>query len=669
MTPPCDFGSHRVFLVGTASQGRGTRSLDHCWHGMPRIHALSASVVNQIAAGEVLERPASAIKELLENSLDALSTRIEIDIVAGGSELIRIVDDGEGIHPDDLLLAVTSHATSKIRAASELFGVRTFGFRGEALASIAEVSHLRLRSRTADEPHAHELEVHYGDVGTVQESGGPLGTMIEIRNLFENVPVRRKFLKSVATEFGQITDQFTRIALAHPRLHLVLRHNDRMVYQLPAVDSPLERIKVFFGEDLAEQLIAVDSEHNGIKLWGYVGHPDLSKATRKHQFLFLNGRWIQDRTLQHALTEGYRGLMMVGRHPVAFLFLELPPDLVDVNVHPTKSEVRFQDVQQLFRQVLSTIRTKFLSLDLQSKLTIPAAATTATPMTLTPMPVQPALRSEFADWAKAELGRWTPETPPAFHHAADLGVATVEPTTGIAEREPSWSAESLLESRLEELETTPTEETFATAPQHSSPTPVVTAPSPITRALQVHDCYIVIESAEGLTVIDQHALHERVLYEQFRARVLNNAVESQRLLMPVPVDVSAKEAALLVEHTELLDKLGFGVEEFGKDTVLVNRHPVMLRRLDLATLVHDLAERLDNGGASPTRRDLLDELLHMMACKAAVKAGQRLTPEEIESLLEQRHLCDDAHHCPHGRPTALTLSRAELDRQFGRLGA
>lgn len=634
---------------------------------MPRIHALSASVVNQIAAGEVLERPASALKELLENSLDALSTRIEIDIVAGGSELIRIVDDGEGIHPDDFLLAVTSHATSKIRAASELFGVRTFGFRGEALASIAEVSQLRLRSRQADQDHARELEVRYGDVGPVQESGGPLGTLIEIRNLFENVPVRRKFLKSVATEFGQITDQFTRIALAHPRLHLVLRHNDRNVYQLPAVASPLERIKVFFGEDLAEQLIPVESEHNGIRLWGYVGHPDLNKATRKHQFLFLNGRWIQDRTLQHALTEGYRGLVMVGRHPVAFLFLELPPDLVDVNVHPTKSEVRFQDVQQLFRQVLSTIRTKFLSLDLQSKLTIPPAATASAPMTLTPMPVQPALRSEFADWAKAELGRWTPSEPAAFAHAADLGVATIEPTTLIAEREPSWSAESLLDERLAEFDAAPLTEVVTTSPVPTAPAPVV-PPALTTRALQVHDCYIVIESAEGLTVIDQHALHERVLYEQFRARVLNNAVESQRLLMPVPVDVSAKEAALLVEHTELLDKLGFGVEEFGKDTVLVNRHPVMLRRLDLATLVHDLAERLDNGSASPTRRDLLDELLHMMACKAAVKAGQRLTPEEIDSLLEQRHLCDDAHHCPHGRPTALTLSRAELDRQFGRLG-
>lgn len=639
---------------------------------MPRIHALSASVVNQIAAGEVLERPASALKELLENSLDALSTRIEIDIVAGGSELIRIVDDGEGIHPDDFLLAVTSHATSKIREANELFGVRTFGFRGEALASIAEVSHLRLRSRQADQDHARELEVRYGDVGPVRESGGPLGTLIEIRNLFENVPVRRKFLKSVATEFGQITDQFTRIALAHPRLHLVLRHNDRMVYQLPAADSPLERIKVFFGEDLAEQLIPVESEHNGIRLWGYVGHPDLNKATRKHQFLFLNGRWIQDRTLQHALTEGYRGLVMVGRHPVAFLFLELPPDLVDVNVHPTKSEVRFQDVQQLFRQVLSTIRTKFLSLDLQSKLTLPTSTPAPTPMTLSPSVVQPALRSEFADWAKAELGRWTPEAPAGFAHAVDLGVATAETTSVIAEREPSWSAESLLEERIAEIEASPFEE-----PATASPMPTVRAPvvavastSPVAvRALQVHDCYIVIESAEGLTVIDQHALHERVLYEQFRTRVLNNAVESQRLLMPVPVDVSAKEAALLLEHTELLDKLGFGIEEFGKDTVVVNRHPVMLRRLDLTTMVHDLAERLDNGGASPTRRDLLDELLHMMACKAAVKAGQRLSPEEIDSLLQQRHLCDDAHHCPHGRPTALTLSRAELDRQFGRLGA
>jgi len=619
---------------------------------MSRIHALSPSLVNQIAAGEVIERPANAVKELLENSIDALATRIEVDVVAGGSELIRIVDDGEGIHADDLVLAVTSHATSKIAAAADLFDIRSFGFRGEALASIAEVSRCRVRSRTPDQPHGRELEVTHGRFSPPVECGCPYGTSIEIRNLFENIPVRRKFLKSVATEFGQITEQFTRVAIAHPRLHLVLRHNDRVVYQLPPADRPLDRLQTFFGQELTDQLIAVESAHAGIKLWGYVGHPSVSKATRKHQYLFLNGRWIQDRTLQHALTEAYRGLLMVGRQPVAFLFLDLPTDQVDVNVHPTKTEVRFRDAQQLYRQLLSTLRSKFLSLDLQSRLTMPAAPASALMApTLRPAlafapariaaPVQP-IEQDFAAWAKERLTQWSPDLPAQLEHAADEGVNEEEEPVSVSD-EPESANQSAAAVSAEELDTS--------------------------RALQIHDCYIVLETSEGMTVIDQHALHERILYEQFRSRVLAGAVEAQRLLMPVPIELPAKETALLLEHAELLNQLGFGVEEFGKDTVLLTKHPVLLRRIELPDLVRDLAEKLEsNGSTSPTRRDLLDELLHMMSCKAAVKAGQRLSPEEIDALLQQRHLIDDAHHCPHGRPTALTLSRTELDRQFGRLG-
>jgi DNA mismatch repair protein MutL len=615
---------------------------------MSRIQALPSSLVNQIAAGEVIERPANAVKELVENSIDALATRIEIDVVAGGSELIRIVDDGEGIHPDDLPLAVTSHATSKIAAAVDLFDIRSFGFRGEALASIAEVSRLRIRSRTADRPHGCELEVTHGRMSPPVECGCPYGTAIEIRNLFENIPVRRKFLKSIATEFGQITEQFTRVAIAHPRLHLVLRHNDRVVYQLPSVDRPLDRLQTFFGQELTDQLIPVESSHAGIKLWGYVGHPDLSKATRKQQYLFLNGRWIQDRTLQHALTEAYRGLLMVGRQPVAFLFVDLPTDQVDVNVHPTKTEVRFRDGQQLYRQLLAMLRSKFLSLDLQSRLTVPTAP--ASPLmapTLRPAlafaparaaaPLQP-VEQEFAAWATERLSQWSPDLPPQLEHAANVGV-----------NDDDLVAEE------------PTSDPAVAAPAE--------VPLDVSRALQIHDCYIVLETADGMTVIDQHALHERILYEQFRTRVLAGAVEAQRLLMPVPIELSAKETSLLLEHAELLGRLGFGVEEFGKDTVLLTKHPVLLRKVELPDLVRDLAERLDGAdAANPTRRDLLDELLHMMSCKAAVKAGQRLSAEEIDSLLQQRHLIDDAHHCPHGRPTALTLSRTELDRQFGRLG-
>lgn len=637
---------------------------------MPRIQLLTTSVINKIAAGEVIERPASAVKELLENSVDALATRIEVDIVAGGMELIRIVDNGEGIHPDDLPLAVASHATSKIRGADDLFDVRTFGFRGEALASIAEVSRFRVRSRQAEQTHGGELEVIHGVMQPPQECGCPVGTCIEIRNLFENVPVRRKFLKSVSTEFGQIAEQFTRVALANPRLHLILRHNERVVYQLAPVATPLDRLRTFYGDDLAEQLIAVESEHAGTRLWGYVGHPSVSKSTRKQQSLFLNGRWIQDRSLQHALTEAYRGLLMVGRQPVAYLFFEMPTDRVDVNVHPTKTEVRFQDTQQLFRQLLSTLRTKFLSLDLQSTLTLPTQPTLTDPLSPLPRPAgnSLALQTEFANWAQAQLSQWSPTAAPVLAEAADRGLHDAEAPTR------DWSVESLGVSTTAVLaapalsqDSDPSAMTAAAPATPSAPsTAMDSLPA---RAMQIHDCYIVVETAEGITVIDQHALHERILYEQFRERVLAGAVESQRLLMPVPVEVSAREASLLMEQGELLSRLGFGVEEFGKDTVILTKHPVLLRKHDLTQLVRDLAESLEGSGStSPSRRDLLDELLHMMSCKAAVKAGQRLSAEEIESLLQKRHLVDDAHHCPHGRPTALKLSRAELDRQFGRLG-
>jgi len=623
---------------------------------MPRIQLLSPSVINKIAAGEVIERPASAIKELLENSIDALATHIEVDVVAGGMELLRIVDDGEGIHPDDLPLAIASHATSKIRAADDLFDVHTFGFRGEALASIAEVSRFRIRSRQADQPHGQEIEVIHGVAEPQRECGCPLGTSIEIRNLFENVPVRRKFLKSVSTEFGYISEQFTRVAVAHPRLHLVLRHNDRVVYQLPPVDRPLDRLRVFYGDDLVEQLIRVESEVGGVKLWGYVGHPSVSKATRKQQYLFLNGRWIQDRTLLHALTEAYRGLLMVGRQPVAFLFLELPTDRVDVNVHPTKSEVRFQDSQPLFRQLLSALRSKFLSLDLQSRLTLPQEST-ATGLSFTattparPTEAQRQLETEFAAWTTAKLANWSPDAPATLTDAADQGLD--EPQLGTT----PWPGDN--------ASFVPTA-VPATAMIETPAMVAAAATVHSARAMQIHDCYIVVETDEGLTVIDQHALHERILYEQFRERVLSGVVEAQRLLMPVPVELSAKEAGLVLEQAELLNRLGIGVEEFGKDTVILTKHPVLLRQHDLAELVRDVAEKLE--GPAPNRRDLLDELLHMMSCKAAVKAGQRLSPEEIDSLLTQRHLVDDAHHCPHGRPTALKLSRSELDRQFGRLG-
>ena len=323
---------------------------------MPDIRQLSPSVINKIAAGEVIERPASVVKELVENSVDAGARRIEVTLSQGGSELIRVSDDGCGIKSEQLLLAVASHATSKIQEADDLFQVGTLGFRGEALASIAEVSRFRIVSRTADALSGACLEVDGGRLSPIEPSGAGVGTTIEVRDLFFNTPVRRKFLKTVNTEMAQATEAFTRIALAYPDRHFVLRHNDRVVHDLSPTAHWPERIGAFFGADLAAALIAVSNDDQAIRLVGYVADPNFNRGNNRLQYLFLNGRCIRDRALQHALTEAYRGLLLPGRFPIAFLRLEMPLDLVDVNVHPTKMEVRFQDSGRIYSQLLGAIR-------------------------------------------------------------------------------------------------------------------------------------------------------------------------------------------------------------------------------------------------------------------------------------------------------------------------
>ncbi|MCY2968404.1 MAG: DNA mismatch repair endonuclease MutL [Planctomycetota bacterium] len=601
--------------------------------------------------------------------------------------------------------------------------------------------------------------VDAGQIQPIVPCGCPVGTTIEVRDLFCNLPVRRKFLRQAATEFGHVSEQFTRIALANPRVHLVLRHNDRTVYELPGTDRLLERIELFFGGELTGQLIAVEADFKGSRLWGYVGHPSESRSTRKGQYLFLNGRWIQDRSLQHALSEAYRGLLMVGRNPITFLFLETPADSVDVNVHPTKAEVRFRDSQTLYRLILSTIRNRFLGMDLNSSLDVAGKGGGLKLEPLKPKTADPeqqqAAQQELVDWVKQQATLWSapgsqppagetvpseltpgssaewnsPATNPDFGwntgneasppQPAATGAQPARPSNdpfGTSEWNPPRNDSTVGDWRdpmREESQSADTGHTVdepnsagsspslpaATAPfaegiatEHSTE-PVSTAESPQVpprsealdaaaeavrrsppmlpdnvRAMQIHDSYLVVESDEGLTVVDQHALHERILYEHLRKRVLSGGVESQRLLVPLPVEMPPAQVAALLEHLDLLASFGLRLQDFGGNTLLVTSYPVMLRRLDPAALLKDLSEQILETGRDPSRRDMLDSLLHMMSCKGAVKAGQRLTADEIDSLLAQRHLIDDAHHCPHGRPTALVLSRAELDRQFGRLG-
>jgi DNA mismatch repair protein MutL len=626
---------------------------------MPTIQQLPASVVNKIAAGEVIERPASVVKELLENAVDAGASRIDVMLEKGGSEVIRVADNGCGIAADELPLAVASHATSKIRSAEDLFSVATLGFRGEALASIAEVSRLVVRSRTAGAESGAELEVVGGAAQPPAPCGCPVGTTIEVRNLFFNTPVRHKFLRSPQTEMGHSIEAMTRLALAHPQIHFTLAHNGKPVHDLPPAAGIRTRIAAFFGDELADDLIEIHSENGGVRLSGFVANPMHSRATGRMQYLFLNGRAIRDRALQHALGEAYRGLILTGRQPICFLQLDMPAQLVDVNVHPTKQEVRFQDSGRLYSQLLGTLRMKFLTTDLKARGTSGQAATSHQ---ADEFASAASSASELVAWAKQELGkRFEPvESSSAtrdYQESATTG-GGFEPLRlhrldipafpPFEEQRQQRDGLPSVSARLEE-----------SAKQRGTP--------PSRNALQVHNRYLVVENDAGIEVIDQHALHERILYEQIREKVLSRTLESQKLLVPEPVDLTATECAAVLEHADVLAQLGVEVQPFGGETVLVSSYPAMLANLSPAEVLRDLVERLLPGGRKPEARDLLDEMLHMVACKAAVKFGDRLTAEEIDALLAQRELVQDQHHCPHGRPTALVFTREELDRQFKRI--
>ncbi|MBX6313738.1 MAG: DNA mismatch repair endonuclease MutL [Isosphaeraceae bacterium] len=628
------------------------------------IRELPPSVINQIAAGEVVERPASVVKELLENAIDAGATRIEVTVERGGKDLVRVADDGKGMDRDDLALAFKPHATSKLAGAEDLHRITTLGFRGEALAAIAEVARVRCQSRTAEMAAGAEITIEGGVAGPVRDCGGPPGTVIEVRNLFYNTPVRRTFLKSDTTEAGHVAEMFTRIALAHPTVHLTLRSGGKVVYDLPSVTGLRERVAVFFGQELADALLWVESRIESTHLWGYVAHPSQSRSSTKGQYLFIGGRYVRDRSLAHALSEAYRGLLMVGRMPVAFLYLEIPPEEVDVNVHPTKIEVRFRDSHRVYSQLLSTIRQTFLASDLHARLQVPVPS----PAESEPVPsaiaeeslaiaARPAERQAVASWSE----------PASRAGPAPMRVGPADQFDEFEGSRPSPPAESRPEVPVMPpprpvVEDREPPDARAMAP--GRPEPARELPP---KALQVHDSYLIAETEDGMVVIDQHALHERILYEELRARVERGGVESQRLLVPEPVDLPAADAAEILQRRAVLARLGIGVEPFGGDTVLVTGLPAVLTKVTPGRLLRDLADHFRSNPLPPTPDALLEDVLNMVACRAAIKAGQPLSPEEIAALLERRHLVANTHHCPHGRPTALLFSKAELERQFGRI--
>jgi len=589
---------------------------------------LPPSLVNRIAAGEVIERPAAVVKELVENALDAGATQITIEAEDGGRALIRVIDDGSGIAPADLPLAFASHATSKLACDDDLFRITTMGFRGEALASVGAVSHARVLSRTADADAAYEIFNRGGVIGDVQAAAGNLGTTVEVRNLFFNTPARRKFIKGSGTEFGHISEAVLRIALPHPAISFKLLHNGRAVLDLPAT-TQTERLLAAWPEEFHEQRLPLEVLDAEVRLRGIIGLPEVARPTPRYQFLYLNGRSIRDKFMQHALREAYRGLTEPGRYPAAVLLLEMPPQDVDVNVHPTKVEVRFRDSGRVHGLVMASVREVLLGNDLS-----PSAVPLRSDADAAP-------REQMRERLAAFFRQLPPDVaaPPAVPQAPLINVQPVaapQPQAPAASATPSMNGE--------------------------------TRAHPSQAAIQFHNSYLVAESDDGLIIIDQHALHERIMYEELLARVQRGPLEGQRLLIPQPVKVSSVQASLLGQIRPLLARLGIEVTPFGPDTVAVQSFPSFLEKLEPGQFVQELLERGEQQLLDLHDEELLHEVLDMMACKAAVKAGDPLSPAEIAALLARRELVERSSNCPHGRPTTLRLSLRELEKQFKRTG-
>ncbi len=589
---------------------------------------LPASLVNRIAAGEVIERPASVVKELVENALDAGATDIQVEIEDGGRELIRVVDNGCGIPPEQLAMAFAEHATSKLSCDEDLFAIQTMGFRGEALASIGSVSQARILSRTLDSPAAYEIFNRGGAISDPQAAAGNVGTMVEVRNLFFNTPARRKFLKGTATESGHVSETVMRLALPHPGVSFKLISGGRNTLDLPACDAD-ERLLAAWPEHFREQRLPLNIGDAEVRLRGVIGLPELANPTAKYQFIYLNGRSIRDRFVQHAVKEAYRGLMEPGRQPAAILMIEMPPGDVDVNVHPTKSEVRFKDSGRIHGLVLAGIREKLLGSDLAPK-------------------ARPEIDGEQSRGMRERLAE--------FLKVGDAP-ATQSP-------ENKWTLQA------------PMQQAAVNWPQSVPPPPTDRAAAPTNDvamaprmpAMQLHNSYLVTESEDGLIIIDQHALHERIMYEELLARMKRGPLESQHLLIPEVVKASTRQIALLEQIQPLLRKLGIEVAALGPDGVGISAFPSFLEKLEPAAFVTEILERGEQELLDLHEEELLHELLDMMACKAAVKAGDPLSREEIEALLARREVLERGSNCPHGRPTTLRLTLNDLEKQFKRKG-
>ncbi|MEO5627170.1 MAG: DNA mismatch repair endonuclease MutL [Dokdonella sp.] len=608
---------------------------------MARIRSLPTELINQIAAGEVIERPASVVKELVENSLDAGATRIEIDIEQGGARLIRIRDDGSGIDADDLPLAISAHATSKISSFDDLERVGTLGFRGEALPSIASVSRFALTSRRVGSDAASRIEVDGGKPRAQSPAQHSVGTNVEVRDLFYNLPARRKFLRAERTEFGHIDELVKSIALAQTHTEFRLSHNGKPVRLLKAAADEGEggrRVVDVLGEEFLGHSLRVEHAAAGLRLHGWVGLPTASRAQADQQYFHVNGRLVRDRLVAHAVRQAYADVLYHGRHSAFVLFLELDPVLVDVNVHPAKHEVRFREGRLVHDFLYRTLNDALSG-------------------------ARAGARPQGSAGAGMELSATAAFANPAA--AAHAFAAYRQTGLGLGVREPLADYAALLGSARPLLSAFPGMD--LRAGDAGAASGEVSDIPPLGFALaQLHGIYVLAENAHGLVLVDMHAAHERITYERLKAAQDGDGIRAQMLLVPLTLAVSEREAAVVEEQGERFSALGFDIVRSGPQSVAVRRIPVLLEGADVAQLVRDVTADLAVHGESRRVEESTNELLSTMACHGSVRANRRLSLPEMNALLREMEVTERSGQCNHGRPTWVQLAIPELDRLFMR---
>lgn len=607
---------------------------------MGRITRLPDDLANQIAAGEVVERPASVVKELVENAIDAGSTRIVITVEYGGKKLIRVEDDGIGMDPDDARLCLDRHATSKIRRAEDLGAIVTLGFRGEALPSMASVSHFRLRTRARGTDSGTEIRVNAGIIESVVESGAPEGTMVEVGDVFYNLPARRKFLKSDAGETAQVSRVVTQLAICYPEVGFTLTSASRKMLAVPPVATLSDRLYQIYGD--RQDLIAVDREFGGVRLHGCIAALAEQGPTRGPQHVFVNRRIVKDRTIAHAIIDAYSVATNKERSPEVHLFLDVPPDRVDVNVHPTKAEVRFRD-QSMIHEIVRRALGDALGRG-------PAPELTLRPSDILPgRPLQPGIPGALA--GGVYTSRWQPMAG-GSHESSHAGSHDGSPV----------GSENLRENPRENLRGEPSWGTPVENPRDEPP-----SVRPMIALGQFRDTFIIAMDDEGLCIIDQHVAHERVLFERIMERLTAHTLESQRLLVPMVIELPSAERESLVARADALGRFGFEVEDFGGDSIKVTAVPALLPPDECDAALRALADDLEGLDRGLRLEDALKQIAATTACHAAVKANYPLTLEKMHHILDELRATAYSTVCPHGRPVMLRITRREIEKNFDRI--